>query len=185
MTLINSRPDIWNICSVEASVWMCALPMSSPCQQWIQNTLAFTHHSELKRRRGEEGGGERERERESDKVTQETCGSGAGTLQETDGWIMDACGSNERRFQPEAADVRERRERKTEQETEQSTARAPILGICCSYLKIGMQRFVFAWAEKKKMLLFLQWERCDIFHESSSHVCPPHLQKRRPRNVLL
>lgn len=45
---------------------------------------------------------------------------------------------------------------KSEQETEQSAARAPILTICRGYLKIGMQRFVF----------------------SSSHVCPPPPAKK-------
>lgn len=57
----------------------------------------------------------------------------------------------ERRFQQEAADVlRKQGEKKSEQETEQSAARAPILTICRGYLKIGMQRFVFLLERRKK-----------------------------------
>lgn len=64
---------------------------------------------------------------------------------------MDGRGSSERRFLARSCRCfEEAGGEKSEQETEQSAARAPILTICRSYLKIGMQRFVFLLERRKK-----------------------------------
>ncbi len=107
--LINSSPDIWNIYSVEALAWnVCTSHV------FAVSTMGTLRHTETKTHTHTQ---QNEIEGEGrDKVTQETCGSGAGTLRKTGGWIMDA------RFQQELQMFeKEKGEKRTA--TEQSTAR--------------------------------------------------------------
>ena len=71
------------------------------------------------------------------------------------------------------------RERKTEQETEQSAARAPILTICRSYLKIGMQRFVFLLeSRKKRFRSYNENAATSPMNRAAMFVCSPLPKKK-------
>lgn len=84
--------------------------MSSLCQQWVRSDTLKPKHTHSQQNEIEGEG--------RDKVTQETRGSGAGTLRKTEGWIMDARWSNEQELQ---MFEKEKGEKRTA--TEQSTAR--------------------------------------------------------------